>query len=243
MRSSRRKRTWVTAKRRTGIVLVALGLVLVLIPLGRLAHARIYYELVARGIVVLDSESALDPSFEPTIPGSAPGPAPAPGPDPDPGASEPGGSPSEPCETQEPAPAPVWRIYIPKIRVARTLVDGVSREVLKQGPGVYPQGARPGEPGNLAIAGHRNAYGSPFWFLDRLVAGDGIYIAVGETTYVYLVERSFVVEPTEWSVIAPTSYDAITLTTCHPLGSTSHRLIVRGRLDRVLEHNAPATPR
>jgi sortase A len=212
-------------------VLLAVGLILVLVPVGRLAYARIYYELAARGIIVLDSEPALDA-------GSRPGHL---DPNPSPGGTSP--DTPQPGGAEGPLPAPAWRIYIPKLRVAWPLVYDVTREALKAGPGVYPQGAKPGEPGNLSIAGHRSTHGAPFWYLDKLVAGDEVLITVGDTAYVYLVEKLFVVEPTDWSAIEPTGYDAITLTTCHPLGSTSRRLIVRGRLERVQEAVPGRSPR
>lgn len=252
MRTVRRQRFALSsARRRVGMALMMAGLVLALVPVTRYAHARIYYELVTRGIITLASDPALDLASRPPVPttppsGGAPtGLAPSCGPPGDPatggtaapggttpGSTSPGGTPTSGGAA---APTePVWRIHIPKLNVTRALVFDVTPEVLKLGPGVYPQGAQPGEPGNLCIAGHRNTHGSPFWYLDRLVAGDEVRITYGNKVYVYRVERSFVVDPTDWSVVAPTGYDAITLTTCHPLGSTDRRLIVRGRLDRVL---------
>lgn len=126
--------------------------------------------------------------------------------------------------------ATTWRLHIPRLELRAVMVYGTEPRHLAKGPGVYPQGAKPGDGGNLAIAAHRNAYG--FWFrhLDRLAPGDDVYVRVGDARYRYEVERVFVIEPDDWSVIAPTEYDAVTLTTCHPYGSTTHRLIVRGKL-------------
>jgi len=115
------------------------------------------------------------------------------------------------------------------------MVYGTTPSQLAKGPGVYQQGVKPGEHGNLSIAGHRNAYGSWFRHLDKLEPGDEMYVTVDTTAYFYSVEKVFVTVPTDWSVVAPTAYDAITLTTCHPYGATTHRLIVRGRLDRKVE--------
>lgn len=257
-------------RRRVGLAFVIAGLILVLVPVAQYAHARIYYELVNRGIITLASDPALDTSSLPPVtepptggtsgttpPGGNPG-------DPSQGGSTPGGggtssggtpsgsgtsgsgstgttppsggstTPTTPTTPTAPT-EPIWRIVIPKIKVNRSLAFGVTEETLKLGPGVYPQGAQPGESGNLAIAGHRNAYGSPFWYLDRLKPGDEVRITYGAKVWVYIVERLYVVEPTDWSVIAPTDHDAITLTTCHPLGSTAQRLIVRGILGWVIE--------
>ena len=51
------------------------------------------------------------------------------------------------------------------------VVEGVTPEVLKRGPGRYPDTAMPGEKSNFAIAGHRTTYGAPFFHVDRLQPG------------------------------------------------------------------------
>ena len=53
--------------------------------------------------------------------------------------------------------------------------------------------------------------------------------------FIYLVEWIKIVDPYDWSVIDSTDYPAITLQTCEPkYSSATHRLIVRGALDRVI---------
>ncbi|MFA9443943.1 class E sortase [Egicoccus sp. AB-alg6-2] len=115
------------------------------------------------------------------------------------------------------------------------VVGDVTLDHLRLGPGHYPQSAAPGDPGNLAIAGHRTTYGRPFWALDELAEGDTIHVvdrSGQEWVYAYREQR--VVAPTDiwvigdgaWGTEAPT----ITLTTCHPRFSAAQRLIAWGEL-------------
>ena len=113
--------------------------------------------------------------------------------------------------------------------------DGVSTLALRRGPGHYPETAGLGEPGNLAIAGHRTGWGSPFRRLNDLKQGDLIILeSASGDRYEYRVVRKFIVDPTETSVLSPTPIDGaefvITLTTCDPPNTSERRLIVQGVL-------------
>lgn len=132
-------------------------------------------------------------------------------------------------EMKPPPLLPPFRIEIPKIGVEAVVVDGVEVEDLRKGPGLYPHGVKPGEDGNVAIAGHRTTYGAWFRHVDQLEDGDEIILSKGVRRIVYKVERVFPVASNDWSVIAPTEYNALTLTTCHPPGSAIQRLIVRAK--------------
>jgi len=136
-----------------------------------------------------------------------------------------------------------WRLYIPRIDLGVEIFDGTTPEILKKGPGVYPEGVKPGQHGNLCIAGHRNAHKCEFWYLDRVKPGDPIFVTIGEVSYRYETERVWVIARNDWSVIKPTGYNCVTLTTCHPLGSTEKRLVVRARLvQATLPRPAAAKP-
>jgi len=114
-------------------------------------------------------------------------------------------------------------------------VEGVSLDVLRRGPGHYPETDRPGGEGNAAFAGHRTTYGSPLWALDELREGDTIHVMDRqgrEWIYAYVEQR--VIQPTELWVIEDdpreTGAPTITLTTCHPRFSAAQRLIAWGEL-------------
>jgi sortase A len=115
------------------------------------------------------------------------------------------------------------------------VVEGVSLDLLRLGPGHYPDSDVPGGPGNLAIAGHRTTYGAPFWALDELEDGDTIHVVDRrgrEWVYAYTEQR--VVAPTDVWVVdedpLETGAPTITLTTCHPRFSAAQRLIAWGEL-------------
>jgi sortase A len=122
-------------------------------------------------------------------------------------------------------------IDIPKINLDMVVVQGVSAADLQKGPGHYPSTPSPGQPGNVGIAGHRTTYLHPFRHLGQLRPGDPIYLTTPQgIRYTYLVVRSFVVLPGNRAVLADTTDNRLTLTTCTPPFSASHRLIVVAEL-------------
>ena len=139
---------------------------------------------------------------------------------------------------------------------ARVILEGTTEAELSQGPGHYAGTAMPGEPGNVALAGHRVGKGSPFLQLDLMQAGDPIVVETADSWFVYRVLGDAttgdldadpsgipgrrIVTPADVSVIAPTPDQAgtaaptdsyLTLTTCHPRFSARQRLIVHARLE------------
>jgi sortase A len=125
------------------------------------------------------------------------------------------------------AMSPPFTIEIPKLGLSAVVVGGVSVADLREGPGLYPQGVRPGTAGNAAIAGHRTTYGAWFRHLDSLRKGNAIILTNGIETLTYRVQRVFVVSNTDWSPIAQTPGHILTLTTCTPLHTSKERLVVR----------------
>ncbi len=148
--------------------------------------------------------------------------------------------------TTEPAPPPppegeaIARIRIPKIGVDSIVVNGVTREDLRKGPGHYPDTPLPGQVGNAAIAGHRTTYGAPFGDLDQLVPGDVILIRTLQGSFRYEMTEQLIVAPSAIEVIDPTPVSAtdpnqgfettLTLTTCNPKFSAAQRLVVKAQL-------------
>lgn len=115
------------------------------------------------------------------------------------------------------------------------VVEGVTDDALKKGPGRYPGTAYPGRPGNFAVAGHRTTYGAPFWNLDQLGEGDEVHVTDRDgTTWIYAVTEQRIVQPSDISVLEPdplgTGEPTLTLTTCHPRWSQRERLIVFAEL-------------
>jgi len=123
--------------------------------------------------------------------------------------------------------APVGFLSIPRIGMSDdVIVEGVGTDQLRQGPGHYPGTPLPGQPGNVAIAGHRTTYAAPFYNLNELKTGDPITIQTVLGTFLYLVTQSTTVPPTDSAVLDSTGPSELTLTTCNPRYSANQRLIV-----------------
>lgn len=141
------------------------------------------------------------------------------------------------------------RIQAPAIGLDARMVEGVGRSALRRGPGHYPDTALPGEPGTVAVAGHRTTYGAPFRRLDDLDRGDRVTLEVPYGQSTYRVERTRIVPPTATWVTRRVGYDRLVLTACHPLYSAAQRIVVFARLvsapDRrpAAEGNASAQQR
>ena len=130
------------------------------------------------------------------------------------------------------------RLQIPKLDVDVIVVEGTSLAALRAGAGHYPKTPLPGEPGNVAIAGHRTTYGRPFNRLDELQPGDRVILTTPLARHVYEINTEpYVVEPTDWTPIDdyPRAGSFLTLTTCHPEGSASHRIVTRAELVKTTD--------
>jgi len=126
--------------------------------------------------------------------------------------------------------APAGLLSIPAIGLSMTLVEGVGTAQLRDGPGHYPDTPMPGEAGNVGIAGHRTTYLHPFYNLNELRPGDPIVITTVQGTFTYRVVDTVVVSPNDVSVVDPTPTPQLTLTTCDPRFSASHRMVVKATL-------------
>jgi sortase A len=123
-------------------------------------------------------------------------------------------------------------IKISKIGVYLPIVEGANKDQLREGVGHIPGTARLGQPGNSALAGHRNyAFATYFNRLGELKAGDQVTLITKTAEYNYSVYDRFVVLPSDTSVLKGSKKDnIITLITCTPPNIATHRLIVKARL-------------
>ncbi len=138
---------------------------------------------------------------------------------------------------------PLARLVIPSIGLDQVVVQGTDTADLREGPGHYPSTPYPGQPGNVAIAGHRTTYAHPFYDLNELVPGDTIELSVPGGLWRYRVVGSLVVSPDDVAVAGPLGEPGswLTLTTCNPRYSASTRLVVRAQLvDTTGPSNGPA---
>lgn len=122
-------------------------------------------------------------------------------------------------------------LRIPAIGLDVTLRSGVAMSVLAKGPGHWAGTSRPGGPGNVVVAGHRTTKTRPFYYLNRLEAGDTIVMSDGPSPpAVYLVTETLIVDPDDIWITYETGEPIVTLFACHPRGSARHRIVVRGSL-------------
>lgn len=127
------------------------------------------------------------------------------------------------------------RIRLPTLSRSYVLVQGTDSGSLRKGPGHYPDTPLPGEPGTVAIAGHRTTYLAPFRTIDQLHAGDPIVLQMPYGSFTYHVQESRVVEPTALWVTRNVGYQRLVLSACHPLYSASKRIVVFAKLAAPIE--------
>jgi sortase A len=228
-----------------------------LITLGVIVFLFIPYELWFTGLYTEHAQAQFKRQLAASWASPAPVASPAPGSTASTGPSGP--SPSALPTATAPAVAPVVLpgdaigiIRIPRLgaNYAYAIVQGVSTDDLKKGPGHYPGTADPGAVGNFVVSGHRTTYLAPFNGLGELVVGDAIVIETRDTYYTYRVTKIQTVLPTDVAVVLPVPGEPratptqalITLTTCTPKYSASHRLVVSGLLESALPKSAGLPP-
>jgi sortase A len=150
----------------------------------------------------------------------------------------------DPVVLGQPADAEVFGVLrVPRFGddYAAKLAGGVStsRTLNTVGLGHYPDTQMPGQPGNFAVAGHRNSYGKPLNLIGELRVGDAIVVEVPEGWYTYRFRTLEYVKPSGVGVLNPVpqadgveaSDSIITLTSCNPAFSTEERIIAYGAFE------------
>ena len=120
---------------------------------------------------------------------------------------------------------------IEKIGLVVTLAEGTDNKSITLSVGHFPKTAMPGQVGNFAVVGHRSyRYGAYFNRLDELESGDIVRVKTVDGVFSYAVDSKMVVEPTETWVLEPSETATMTLVTCTPIRTATHRLIIKGHL-------------
>ena len=133
---------------------------------------------------------------------------------------------------------PLAVLRIPKIHLEAPLFEGTDDLTLNHGVGRIAGTARPGEEGNIGIAGHRDGF---FRGLKDVVVGDAIELKKLRRTDTYIVDQIQIVKPNQVEVLQPRSVPSLTLVTCYPfyfLGSAPQRYIVTASLSREINGEA-----
>lgn len=142
---------------------------------------------------------------------------------------------------------PVW-LTIPAINLSAPVVPASMRKVIMDGKlvdmwfapdyeaaGWHTSSALPGERGNLVLSGHNNDKGQVFSNLVDLKPGDLIELTTQKSTRTYMITNRVLFQEVEVGLaqrqenarwISPTDDERITLVTCWPSNSNTHRLII-----------------
>ena len=137
-----------------------------------------------------------------------------------------------------------------RVKVNVVVVQGTTLAALEAGAGHYVTTPYPCDQGNVGIAGHRTTYGRPFNKLDEMKPGDTVDLITpfAKCTYQAVAPfdghaNPFVVLPTDFGVVGQDgdlgAGHWLTLTSCHPLGSDTHRIVLRLRLVKETQLDHP----
>jgi len=214
-----------TPRRSSSAWEVVRGIGRTLLTLGVLILLFVGYQLWGTGVHAARAQDSLENDFEVTVS------------DPEVASLEEqfAASAGEPLPEDLLLPTPevgsgIGRIQIPAIGVDWIVVEGVSLDVLKDGPGHYQGTPYPGQAGNVAIAGHRTTYGAPFNRIDELKSGDEITITTAQGEFVYVYRQTQIVSPSQVEVLEDVGDNRLTLTACHPKYSARERIVVTAAL-------------
>jgi sortase A len=139
----------------------------------------------------------------------------------------------------EEAPPPLAVLRVPRIGLEVPVLAGTDEWTLDRAVGWIEGTARPGERGNVGIAGHRDGF---FRGLKDVKTGDTLELITLSGAQDFRIEEIRIVSPHDVHVLDPADVPTMTLVTCFPfyfVGSAPKRFIVRA----VLSSARGAMPR
>lgn len=135
---------------------------------------------------------------------------------------------------------PLAVIRVPDLAVAAQVFSDVDNQALEAGAAWVSATTRPGETGNIAIAGHRDSYFRP---LEDIPLGTRISMTTSQGERFFTVSSVEIVDPLDTSPLAPTAETTLTLITCYPFrykGFAPDRYIIRAVLNDSITQAEPA---
>lgn len=143
--------------------------------------------------------------------------------------NRPGATRASPEPSPKQARAVLGRIEIPRLGIRAMVREGMDDETLKVAVGHIPGTARPGEPGNIGLAAHRDTF---FRALRGVRKGDLMRLTTLDGSETYRVASAAVVDPDRVDLLAGArGTRALTLVTCFPfdwIGNAPKRFVVAG---------------
>jgi sortase A len=138
---------------------------------------------------------------------------------------------------------PLAVLRIPKLQLEVPVFDGTDDLTLNRGVGRIRGMARPGEKGNVGIAGHRDGF---FRGLKDVSVGDSIDMDLPDGTTRYVVDRIQIVGPDNVHALRDRHVPSLTLVTCYPfyfIGDAPQRYVVQASvIDDGFNANARNQP-
>lgn len=137
--------------------------------------------------------------------------------------------------------SPLAVLRLARLDLRAPVFTGTDELTLNRGVGWIAGTARPGEAGNIGIAGHRDSF---FRRLKDISIGDTIELDTAQLRATYIVDHIEVVQPNNVSVLRPGPVASITLTTCYPfymIGPAPQRFIVHAALKEQVEVGSLST--
>lgn len=134
-------------------------------------------------------------------------------------------------------------VEIPAIQIRLPIYHGCTENELSKGAGHLPSSSLPvgGKSTHAVLAAHSGRADSKmFTDLDQVKEGDLVYLYVLNKTLTYEVDKITVTTPDDTDAIQIIDgEDLLTLLTCTPYGTNTHRLLVRGH--RIFPDEALST--
>ena len=138
-------------------------------------------------------------------------------------------------------------VKIPSIQIRLPIYHGCTENELSKGAGHLPSSSLPvgGKSTHAVLAAHSGRADSKmFTDLDQVKEGDLVYLYVLNKTLTYEVDQITVTTPDDTDAIQIIDgKDLLTLLTCTPYGTNTHRLLVRGHRifpDKTLSTSKPS---
>ena len=128
------------------------------------------------------------------------------------------------------AALPLAVLSIHKAGIRAPVYGGTDALALDLGVGWIAGTARPGEAGNIGVAGHRDGF---FRGLKDVSLGDAIELSTLREMATYTVDRIQIVKPQDTGVLKRQEVPSVTLVTCYPfyyIGDAPKRYIVHASL-------------
>lgn len=121
-------------------------------------------------------------------------------------------------------------VTVPKLNITYQILKGTTEKELQNGVGLFEGSDVPEDRKGIhsVIVGHNGVYGREYFSnLKDMVLGDKVEITVLDKTFEYKVVEIKTVLPDEAKFEVDEKKNYVTLVTCTPYGSNSHRLLVK----------------